>query len=148
MEGIVRERVRRILNVQFWDGCQVQGLISSSDNDRIIGTKVGGETAVRWVTADLVVDATGRGSHSPSWLSVIGYWKPKEERIEVNMAYATCHFLRTPDHLEGASLASIPATPTNKRGGVIVAQEGNRWVVTLSLWPSTIAREHPPGQSP
>ena len=29
-------------------------------------------------------------------------------------------------------MASIPATPNNKRGGVIVAQEGNRWVVTLT----------------
>jgi hypothetical protein len=48
------------------------------------------------------------------------------------MAYATCHFVRAPDHLNGASFASIPATPNNKRGGVIVAQEGNRWIVTLS----------------
>jgi 2-polyprenyl-6-methoxyphenol hydroxylase-like FAD-dependent oxidoreductase len=84
------------------------------------------------VLADLVVDATGRGSHSPVWLETIGYRKPKEDRIEVNMAYATCHFFRSPDHLDGASIASIPATPNNKRGGIIVAQEGNRWVVTLS----------------
>ena len=82
--------------------------------------------------ADLVVDATGRGSHSPVWLETIGYRKPKEDRIEVNMCYSTCHFVRTPDHLDGASLASIPATPNNKRGGVIVAQEGNRWIVTLT----------------
>jgi flavin-dependent dehydrogenase len=132
LEGIIRERVRRILNVYFWDGCQVQGLISSSDNRRITGIQISGETATRPVSADLVIDATGRGSHSPIWLEAIGYRKPREDRIEVNMAYATCHFLRSPEHLNGASLASIPATPNNKRGGVIVAQEGNRWVVTLS----------------
>jgi 2-polyprenyl-6-methoxyphenol hydroxylase-like FAD-dependent oxidoreductase len=132
LEGIVRQRVRRIPNVQFWDGCQVQGLIPSSDNRRITGIKVSSETAARPVLADLVVDATGRGSHSPVWLEAIGYRKPKEDRIEVNICYATGHFIRTPDHLDGASLASIPATPNNKRGGVIVAQEGNRWIVTLS----------------
>jgi hypothetical protein len=88
--------------------------------------------AARLVPADLVIDATGRGSPSPIWLEAAGYRKPKEERIEVNMAYATCHFLRTPDHLNGASIASIPATPNNRRGGIIIAQEGNRWVVTLS----------------
>jgi 2-polyprenyl-6-methoxyphenol hydroxylase-like FAD-dependent oxidoreductase len=132
LEGIIRRRVRRIPNVHFRDGCQVQGLNPSSDNRRITGIKVGSQTATRPVLSDLVVDATGRGSHSPSWLETIGYRKPQEDRIEVNMAYATCHFVRTPDHLDGASLASIPATPNNKRGGVIVTQEGNRWIVTLS----------------
>jgi 2-polyprenyl-6-methoxyphenol hydroxylase-like FAD-dependent oxidoreductase len=72
LEGIVRERVRRILNVHFWDGCQIQGLISSSDNRRITGIQISGETATRPVSADLVVDATGRGSHSPIWLEAIG----------------------------------------------------------------------------
>lgn len=132
LEGIVRERVRNIPNVQFWDGCQVEDLISSSDHRRITGVKIYGETAARAVLADLIIDASGRGSNSPIWLEAFGYRKPKEGRVEANMAYATCHFFRTPDHLNGASLASIPATPTNKRGGVIVAQEGNRWVVTLS----------------
>ena len=43
LEGIIRERVRCISNVHFWDGCQVQGLISSSDNRRITGIKLGAE---------------------------------------------------------------------------------------------------------
>jgi 2-polyprenyl-6-methoxyphenol hydroxylase-like FAD-dependent oxidoreductase len=132
LEGIIRERVRGIPNVHFWDSCQVQSLISSSDNRRITGIKVGREAAERPVLADLVVDATGRGSHSHVWLEAMGYRKPKEDRIEVNTAYVTRHFLRTPEHLDGASLASIPATPSNKRGGIILGQEGNRWVVTLS----------------
>jgi 2-polyprenyl-6-methoxyphenol hydroxylase-like FAD-dependent oxidoreductase len=132
LEGIVRERVRRIPNVQFWEGCQVEGLLSSSDHRRITGIRIFGDTSARPVQADLVVDATGRGSNTPIWLEVLGYGEPKEERIEVNMAYATRHFLRSPEHLNGAFGASIPSTPKNKRGGVIVAQEGNRWVVTLT----------------
>jgi 2-polyprenyl-6-methoxyphenol hydroxylase-like FAD-dependent oxidoreductase len=132
LEGIIRERVRALPNVHFWDGCQVRGLISSSDNRRITGIQIDGDMGSQPVPADLVIDATGRGSHSPSWLEAMGYRKPNEDRIEVNMAYVTRHFLRTPHHLNGAFLASIPATPDNKRGGVIVAQEGNRWVVTLS----------------
>jgi 2-polyprenyl-6-methoxyphenol hydroxylase-like FAD-dependent oxidoreductase len=132
LEGIVRERVRQIPNVHFWDGCQVEGLLSSPDGSRITGIKIYSDTAALPLQADLVVDATGRGSNSPDWLEVIGYRKLKEEKIQVKMAYATRHFLRAPDHLNGALIASVPATPTNKRGGVIVAQEGNQWVVTLS----------------
>jgi 2-polyprenyl-6-methoxyphenol hydroxylase-like FAD-dependent oxidoreductase len=133
LEGIVRERVRGIPNIRFSDGFQVLGPISSSDNRRIVGIEISSEMEGRRpVMADLVVDATGRGSHSPSRLKAMGYTEPKEDRIEVNIAYATRHFRRAPDHLDGALLASIPATPSNKRGGVIVAQEGDRWVVTLS----------------
>jgi 2-polyprenyl-6-methoxyphenol hydroxylase-like FAD-dependent oxidoreductase len=132
LEGIIRGRVRALPNIRFWDGCQVHGLIASSDNRRITGIQINGEMTRRPVLADLVIDATGRGSHSPVWLEAMGYRQPKEERIEVNMGYATCWFLRNRDHLDGAYLASIPATPNNKRGGVIVAQEGKRWVVTLS----------------
>jgi 2-polyprenyl-6-methoxyphenol hydroxylase-like FAD-dependent oxidoreductase len=132
LEGIIRERVRSIPNVHVWDGCQVEGLISSSDNRRITGLNIYGEKAALPVQADLVIDATGRGSNSPIWLGALGYRKPKEDRIEVNTAYVTRHFLRTPDHLNGASLASIPATPDNRHGGIILAQEGDRWVVTLS----------------
>jgi 2-polyprenyl-6-methoxyphenol hydroxylase-like FAD-dependent oxidoreductase len=132
LEGIIRERVHRIPNVHVWDGCQVRGLVPSSDSRRITGIQIDGEMAAQALPADLIIDATGRGSRSPIWLEALGYGKPKEDRIEVNVAYATCHFLRTPDHLNGASLASIPATPDNKRGGIILAQEGNRWVVTLS----------------
>ena len=62
LEGIIRERVLSIPNVHFWDGCQVQGLISSFDNLRITGIQIGGAMAGRPVLADLVVDATGRGS--------------------------------------------------------------------------------------
>jgi hypothetical protein len=34
------------------------------------------------VAADLVIDATGRGSNSASWLEAVGYRKLKEESIE------------------------------------------------------------------
>lgn len=84
--------------------------------------------------ADLVVDATGRGSHSPLWVEGLGYGKPKEERIEINLAYATRRFHRSPDHLNGALFVSIAPTPATGRGGFIAAQEGNSWIVTMNAY--------------
>ena len=57
LEGMIRQRVRNLPNVLFWDGCQVKGLAASSDNSRVIGIRVEGGPLL----ADLVVDATGRG---------------------------------------------------------------------------------------
>lgn len=35
------------------------------------------------IRADLVADATGRGSRAPAWLAELGYERPPEDRIAV-----------------------------------------------------------------
>lgn len=137
LEGMIRQRVRNLPNVLFWDGCQVKGLAASSDNSRVIGIRVEGGPLL----ADLVVDATGRGSRSPQWLAAMGFGAPKQERVGVNIGYATRHFRRARHHLNGALLASIAATPETRRSGIIVAQEGNRWAVSLNSYGGQVPTE-------
>ena len=139
LEGIVRERVRKIPNVHVCDGYQVQQLVATSDNGRVTGIKMG----VTAMLADLVVDATGRGSRSPLWLEAMGYGKPREQGIEVNIAYVTRQFRRLPHHLSGDLFASIAATPETRRGGVILAQEGNIWTVTMNNYHGMVPTELP-----
>jgi 2-polyprenyl-6-methoxyphenol hydroxylase-like FAD-dependent oxidoreductase len=83
------------------------------------------------------VDATGRGSRAPEWLEALGYGKPGEERVEIDVSYATRLFRRSRHDLNGAVFASIPPNPETKRGGVIAAQEGDGWIVTLSAFGGT-----------
>ena len=71
----------------------------------------------------------------------MGYDKPREERIEVNIAYTTRRFRRAPGHLNGALFVSIPATPTTRRGGVILAQEGDLWTVTMTSYGGPVPME-------
>jgi 2-polyprenyl-6-methoxyphenol hydroxylase-like FAD-dependent oxidoreductase len=61
LEGMVRERVRELANVQFRDNLEVSGLMASADKSRVTGVVIGREA----LAADPVVDASGRGSHSP-----------------------------------------------------------------------------------
>ena len=130
LEGLVRERVRRLANVHFLEGSQVIGLLTTSDKGRVTGIRTNNEM----LPADLFIDATGRGSHSPAWLEAMGYGRPMEERIEINLAYATRRFRRSPHDLKGASLVVIPATPEGGKGGVMVAQEGDSWIVSLNAY--------------
>ena len=130
LEGTVRERLRMIGNVHVRDGCHADGLIASPDNSRVVGIRMNSNA----LFADLVVDATGRGSRSPQWLEEMGYGSPKEDKIEIKVGYATCRFRRSAHHLNGLSLVSVPATPKNKKGGVMLAQEGNVWIVILNAY--------------
>lgn len=126
-EAAVRSRVRRLPNLMMQDGTQVEGLTATADNSRVIGVRLEGET----LEADLVADATGRGSRTPRWLESLGYEKPPEERVEVGLAYSTRIFRRSDGDLDGDVAAITPPTPEGKRGGVMLALEGDRWTVTL-----------------
>ena len=128
LEAMVRERVRQLPNVHFLDNQEIRGLLMSPDNSRVAGVQLGREA----LSADLVVDASGRGSHTPRWLEETGYRKPVEERVEIALAYTTRCFRRRSEDLGGDVAIIIPSTPGGKRGGVMLAQEADRWTVTLT----------------
>ena len=78
-----------------------------------------------------MVDASGRGSRSPAWLEELGYSRPAEEKVRIGMGYTSCYYRRHPDHIPGLNGIVLLATPPDKRLGVMLAQDGNRWVVTV-----------------
>lgn len=127
LEDAVRDRALKIPNLTVIENCVVEGLVASADGRRVAGVRTSHET----IDADLVVDASGRGSHSPAWLESIGYPKPQEVRVEVGIGYTTRLFRRSEQQLNGDGAAVIPPTPEGRRGGVMLAQEGWRWTVTL-----------------
>jgi hypothetical protein len=51
--------------------------------------------------------------------------------VEVALAYTTSFFRRRVEDLNGDGAALVPPTPEGKRGGVMLAQEGDRWTLTL-----------------
>lgn len=79
-----------------------------------------------------MVDASGRGSRTPAWLEALGYTPPEVELVEVKMGYATRFYHRQPDHLDGDLMVNIAPTPQNERACGMLAQEGDRWIVTLA----------------
>jgi 2-polyprenyl-6-methoxyphenol hydroxylase-like FAD-dependent oxidoreductase len=141
LEGAVRSRVLRISNLKVIEDCTVEGLLTDENKLRVTGVR----TTKDSFTADLVVDASGRGSHSPAWLEAIGYPRPEEEKVQIAVGYSTRLFRRRHDHLNGDLAAVIPPTPEGKRGGVMLAQEGDRWTVTLIAYFGNYAPTELPG---
>ena len=131
LEQLVRSRVRALPNVTLRQHWQVEGLTTATDvksgEISVTGIRIAGCE----LSADLVVDASGRGSRTPQWLTAMGYEPPSEERVEVDLRYTTRLFRRVPSQLHGDFGVIIPPTPAGKRGGVMIAQEGGRWTATL-----------------
>jgi hypothetical protein len=93
------------------------------------------------LAADLVVDATGRGSHTPVWLESLGFPQPEESAIDIGVCYTTWDFPREEGDLGGDIAAIITATVANPRFGAVLAAEGPRWQVTAGGYLGDVA--HP-----
>jgi flavin-dependent dehydrogenase len=93
--------------------------------------------------ADLVVDAAGRGSHTPRWLAAIGARTPAEERIDTGLAYATRLYRAEPADLAIADYRGIYLVPhpgTTRSGVVMPIEEPGHYLVTLT----GLAGDEPP----
>ncbi|GAA0400182.1 FAD-binding monooxygenase [Microbispora corallina] len=145
LEHHLRERVRAIPNVRFLERHDILGLATTPGGGRVLGARVqpqggGGDPLV--LDADLVVDTTGRGSRTPVWLEELGYGRPEEDRVKIDLAYTTRHYRVDVDPF-GSDLAMIPAaTPAHPRGAFYYRLPGNDGLLELSL--TGILGDHPP----
>jgi 2-polyprenyl-6-methoxyphenol hydroxylase-like FAD-dependent oxidoreductase len=137
LEAAVRARVLALPNVQAIEGCDVLGLLATPDNARVTGVRVirrRADSAEESLSADLIVDTTGRGSRSPAWLEALGYARPQEEAVKIGVSYTSCVYERRPEHIPGVNALIVAAAPENPRGGVLLSQEGNRWILTVAAY--------------
>jgi 2-polyprenyl-6-methoxyphenol hydroxylase-like FAD-dependent oxidoreductase len=131
LEYLVLSRVRALPGVTICPPLDVLDL--TADGDRVTGVQIRVRGTVgdgEVMAADLVVDATGRGSHAPVWLRNLGFSPPHESEIEIGVGYTTWEFPRAADDLGGDIAAIITATVDNPRFGAMLACEGDRWQVT------------------
>lgn len=135
IEGSVRRRVLALPQVRVLAPWRVQGPLWDAAGQRVRGLCVApeddGGTAFE-LAADLVVDATGRASRLPQWLAGLGFPVPQEERVGADIRYATAYFERRSGELPGLEVVIGTATADHPRPCVLIAQEQDRWVVTLA----------------
>ncbi|WP_169814189.1 NAD(P)/FAD-dependent oxidoreductase [Nocardia mexicana] len=129
LESHVRARVAALPNVTVRDDAAVAGLIA-------VDGGIGGVRVMRReadeepIRADLVVDAMGRGSRAGAWLESMGYPRPREDQVPVDIGYATCHFRLPLDAVGGDRVILVGPTPARPRGFGFAAQEGDIWVLS------------------
>lgn len=137
LETVLRRRVLALPNVRLQED-SVRDLIANAACNRITGVRLESGPVVQ---ADLVVDAAGRGSRSLAWLEALGYAKPPEEVVPINVGYATRSFRRKPGDLNGdLGIIITPVAPAQTRVAVMIPLDSERWIVSLGGW----LGDHPP----
>jgi len=144
LEGLIRKRLLASPHLTLLTSCQVEGLLSSPESDRVTGVKLHGRKAansIESLDAALVVDASGRNSTLPDWLEPIGYDAPPETVINAFLGYGSRWYQRPKDlevDWQGITISAVKGI--TGRGGVLYPIEGDRWIVTLG----GVGRDYPP----
>ena len=150
IEATVLRRLRALSGVTVLDGYEATGLRASDGGRQVRGVTLrrvhgsdGADSAEASlvVDADLVVDASGRGSRAPAWLAELGHGSPDAATVDAGMAYAG-RLYRMPDDAttdwKGLMIFGDPVA--NPRTGYLFPVEGGRLMVGLM----GAAGHHPP----
>jgi 2-polyprenyl-6-methoxyphenol hydroxylase-like FAD-dependent oxidoreductase len=135
IEHLIRQRIRAIPNISICEGVEVSGFITSGN--RVTGITMKsremrkrGLNETMTLEADLVVDASGRGSKAPGWLAEAGFSAPHEAVIDAGLGYATRLYRLnlTPDY---KALLMLPR-PDLPCGLAFHMVEDGAWILTAA----------------
>ncbi|MFD9570071.1 NAD(P)/FAD-dependent oxidoreductase [Streptomyces sp. NPDC059982] len=135
LDSVLRARVGGLEGVTTLRRSRVRGLAGTAA--RVTGVRVDtpGERG-RLLTADLVVDASGRGSRAVAWLGALGVAGIRRAEVDSGLVYATRIFEAPAGaHASGFPIVNVqsdPRAPVPGRTGTIVPIEDGRWQATLS----------------
>lgn len=148
LEHMVRHRVRQLPNVDYRYPVTVTGLTVDGEGrvGGVVARDLANADATVELTADLVVDVSGRASRAPEWLEKIGFVAPKETTVNAHWAYTTTYFRPPSDFAPDWRGIYIAPTVTGEgitatRGGAMWQQEDGKWVLTAQ----GVSGDNPPG---
>jgi 2-polyprenyl-6-methoxyphenol hydroxylase-like FAD-dependent oxidoreductase len=134
-EWKLRCRIQEYSNISILQECEVTGYLANETKSQVTGVLVKYKQSPERqdsLLADLVVDASGRGSQTPARLSELGYEKPEEQRVQTNMGYATRFYKPADDTAFHYKFLMIyPKAPYGTKIGFFNVVEDNLWILSL-----------------
>jgi 2-polyprenyl-6-methoxyphenol hydroxylase-like FAD-dependent oxidoreductase len=131
-ELVTRRRIEQQKNIELLPKSRVTELIASQDGSPITGVRwESSDGQMHTLHADIIVDASGRGTLTIELLNAQGLPRPDETEIGIDQAYSTAIFERpatAPTNWK--SMIVLPSAPTSSRGGFLFPIEDNKWIVS------------------
>jgi 2-polyprenyl-6-methoxyphenol hydroxylase-like FAD-dependent oxidoreductase len=132
LEHHVRERVRETPNITVIDGHEIAEFTSTHAGDRITGARISNrDDAIEFdLAADLVVDATGRASRTPTLLTALGYARPPEQELAIRLSYAS-QLVRIPSEALNELAILVFPEPGRPTSLTFIKHDSDRWLLTI-----------------
>ncbi len=145
IESVIRKLSAKHQNVQYIENTVVTGLLTAENPQRVTGVRMGKtDEDASELAADLVVDASGRGTRVADWLSELGLSAPQQTVVDADSGYST-RWYQGPAPADRPTdwwwrclwlepLAEGAGRPEEEYFGVLFPVEGDRWIVTTASW--------------
>ncbi|MFF0304510.1 FAD-dependent monooxygenase [Streptomyces sp. NPDC004562] len=132
LDHVVRRQVLGNDRVAVREATKVLGLTGSAT--RVTGVLAETPEGQERLDADLVVDATGRGSRAPTWLTALGLPQVREDVVDAGITYVSRWFEAPPgtkDDFPGVMIQMTPGTGEPGQGAGLLPMEEGRWILSL-----------------
>ncbi|MGW2420265.1 FAD-dependent oxidoreductase [Streptomyces sp. NPDC001709] len=134
LDATIRAHVLADERIDLVDGAEALGLTGT--DAAVTGVRIRTRDGTeRTLPADLVVDATGRGSRATQWLADLGLPAPECREIDPGLVYASRLFLAPETARDGFPVVNVQLDPRGAgpgRSGFLLPIENGRWIVTLA----------------
>jgi 2-polyprenyl-6-methoxyphenol hydroxylase-like FAD-dependent oxidoreductase len=133
IEHVIRGELEQFRNIsiQWQSRVEAVTLMDGAVSGANFASPAGG-TPVH-LSADLIVDASGRAVPTMKLLDSFGDSPPEVSKIGINIDYSTAIFAKPTDAAADWLLAgTIPKAPEENHGAIVMPIEGNQWMVTMS----------------
>lgn len=134
LDWVVRQQVLAHPRIRVHTRTEPVGLCGTAGHITGVHVRDNATGDVQQLHADLVIDATGRGSAATAWLAALGLPPVPEEHVDSGLAYATRIFQAPAGtaHWPVVNVQSDARVPAPGRTATLVPIESARWLVTLS----------------
>ena len=132
LETVCRRRLAVAANVEIRPHTRVAEIVPAPGRDGVAGVdlEIGSGPPER-LSADLVIDASGRAARTLAFFDAIGAPRPDETEIGIDFGYASAIFEAPDPAPEWKGVTHFPAQPKEFRAGLIYPLENRRWIVSL-----------------
>ncbi|MGW2822933.1 FAD-dependent oxidoreductase [Streptomyces sp. NPDC001443] len=131
-DAVVRAQVLKDPRVSVRTNTKVVALLG--DRRKVTGVRAqGADDHETTLHADLVIDASGRSTRTPRWLTQLGITNLVEKRVDSGLVYAS-RVYRAPVPTRDWPMVGVQADPRLPRpgnSGGLLPIEGDRWHISL-----------------
>ena len=140
IELVLRRRVEAIANIVLRPKCRVTGIVPTTSGAAVDGIRFdAGSGRSEILAADLVVDASGRGALTSTLFEALGWERPAETEVGVDLSYATVVVAIPPNTPSDWKLVlTQPDPPFLALHAVLVPTEDGRWIIAIADHHATV----------
>jgi 2-polyprenyl-6-methoxyphenol hydroxylase-like FAD-dependent oxidoreductase len=132
IEFALRRKAEAVANIRLRPKCRVTEIVAATD--RVRGVRLhAGSGRMETLDADLVIDASGRGTLTLALLDTLGWARPDVTEVGVDISYATAVVKVPADApLDWKVVVTQPAPPAVPWHAIILPMEGGHWMALIA----------------